>query len=318
MNAPLSHESIAPLVVSITDEPSGVVVLFRCPTTGAEVRADGAWPEDGVLERTAGQVKRGLLSHVRTSLAMSLRKAVGSSSSVASIGVDAGNQLIYNAGIEQRSAKHSDKDRREATVRAFARVADRFTWDERQGRYVASDAPAVQQSEFDQLVSAQPLRSAFDSDVAASLVAALIAGDGTVSDAERASYAALFSGRSLDAELGRRAPGRVDLEETSAGTTRETILLLAWAVALTDEALSTSEQAILDDAAVGLQIAPERVAELATIARRHVVDEAIVHLAASGLDKDDVRQQIEQLGEQIGLGADEAARTLIRWTRRQG
>ena len=316
---PVTFESIKPLIVASDDENSGVYVTFRCPVTGVEVKSDGPWPDDGLLERTAGQVKRGLFASVRSSLARTVQTAIGShtSSSVGSVGTSAAQQVIYGAGNEIGERKHrSDKDREAATVVAFNRVAGQFVWDEHTDRFVASSSPTVLDSEFDRLVAAGPIANEFDRDLTARMIGSLIASDGAITDAERISFAGLFPGKSLDQVVGSRAPGRVDFEESMPGPARETMLLLGWAVALTDERLSAEEQSVLATAGEGLGIDPDRAQQLGMIARSHVVDQAIAALVASGLDRDTVRGRVEDLGEQIGLGRDEAARAFIRWSKR--
>lgn len=316
---PITFDSIKPLIVATKDENSGVFVTFRCPVTGLEVQSDGQWPDDGLLERTAGQVKRGLFASVRNSLARTVQTAVGShtTSSVGSVGTGAAQQIIYGTGNEIGERKHrSDKDRQTATLAAFNRVAGQFAWDENTDRFVAASSPTVLDSEFDRLVAAGPIANEFDRDLTARMIASLIASDGAVTDAERASFAGLFPGASLDQFVCSRAPGRVDFEESMPGPARETMLLLGWTVALTDERLSAEEHGVLTTAAEGLGIDGERALALGMIARSHVVDQAIAALVASGTDRDSVRTRVEDLGEQIGLGRDEAARAFIRWTKR--
>ncbi len=315
----VTYEAIAPLIAASTDDASGVEVTFRCPVTGMEVRSNGYWPEDGLAGRTAGQVKRGLLSSVRNTLARTVRDAVTSNSAIASIGTDATSQIIYNAGNDQvNRTHHSDNDRHAAQRSAFTTIADRFVWDDNTSRFVSSNSPTVHVSEFDALVGANPIANQFDADLAARLIGAIIASDGTVSDDERSSFASLFPSRSLDQLVAGRVPGRVDFEETTPGAGRETMLLLAWAVALTDERLSAEELAILTAAADGLGIDAARADVLSMVARGHVIDQAIVASVAGGADLDTVRSRCEDLGEQIGLGRDEAARAFIRWSKRSG
>ena len=316
---PITYDAIRPLIVAANDENSGLFLTFRCPVTGLEVTSDGPWPADGLLERTAGQVKRGLFSSVRNSLARTVQTAIGShaSSSVGSVGTSAAQQVIYGTGNEiGERRRHSDKDREAAAIAAFSRVSGQFAWDEHTDRFVASSSPTVLESEFDRVVAAGPIANEFDRDLTARMIGSLIASDGAVTDAERASFAELFPGASLDQVVGSRAPGRVDFEESMPGPARETMLLLGWAVALTDDRLSAEEQTMLATAGDGLGIDPARAQELGMIARSHVVDQAIAALVASGMDRDTIRSRVEDLGEQIGLGRDEAARAFIRWTKR--
>ena len=68
----------------------------------------------------------------------------------------------------------------------------------------------------------------------------------------------------------------------------------------------------------GLGIDAARADVLSMVARGHVIDQAIVASVAGGADLDTVRSRCEDLGEQIGLGRDEAARAFIRWSKRSG
>jgi hypothetical protein len=43
-----TYEDIAPLVAHVDDRGPEVLVTFRCPVTGTEVGASGAWPDAGM------------------------------------------------------------------------------------------------------------------------------------------------------------------------------------------------------------------------------------------------------------------------------
>jgi len=308
-----TYAAIKPLVAASQDTRTHVVVTFRCPATGLEVQSEAPWPDDGLLETTAKQAKRGLFGSIRNAISCTVVEAAGGGA-VGSIAGSAGQSVIYGAGQDLGSGKaHSNGDREAATAAAFNRVADRFRWDEAGHRFVASSAAQVEGSPFRDHLTGHPVTEAYDRDVLARLLGALIASDSSVGDAERADFAAMVPGASLDELTSRRAPTAVDFEETQLGPTRETILLVAWAIALSDEHLAEPERELLDTTATGLGLTPERAAEIRDMAHRHIIDEAIATLAAAGTSADAIRAQVESLGDQIGLGADEAARVVIRW-----
>ena len=312
-----TYDNIAPLIAASQDEAGYVLVTFRCPATGYEVRSEGSWADDGHVEKQAKAAKRSLFSTLRNQVATQVRQAAGTGTGQR-IGGDALGNLVQNVGHDSGgTVKRSDKDRERATEVAFGKVADRFRWDEGDGgRWVSAGAAEVETSPFTDHLAAHPLTEEYDRDLLARLLAALVAADGTIGDDERASFAALAPDADLDALAARRAPSGVDFEESRQGPTRETILLLGWAVALSDESLDEGEAALLATAASGLGVAEARAAELTEVAQRHLVAQAIATLDAGGADVDAIRDQVEALGEKIGLGADEAARVVIRWSKR--
>ena len=312
-----SYDNVKPLVAATQPEASYLLVTFRCPATGFEIRGEGAWPADGLIETQAKVAKRSLFSSIRNTVASQVRTAAGNQLAGSTAGSAAANVVQYagNDGSSQ-PAKHSDKDAEKATLAAFEKVAGSFRWDDDDGRWVAATAAEVETSPFTDHLTAHPITEDYDRDLVARLLAALVASDGQVSDDERAAFAALAPGADLDALSARRAPSGVDFEESRMGPTRETMLLLGWAVALSDESLAEAEAALLQTAATGLGIAEARGAELKEIAQRHIVEEAIQTMDRDGASVDQIRDVVEPLGEQIGLGADEAARVVIRWSKR--
>jgi len=247
-----------------------------------------------------------------------VRQAAGTTV-VGSLAGDAAASIAQGAGRDIEEGKaHTDRDREQAIVAAFVKVQAQFQWDDAGGRWVAATAAQVQTSPFTEQLAAHPLVEDYDREVLTRLLAALVAADGTVGSDEREAFAELAPGADLDALGNVRAPAAVDFEEMKIGPTRETLLLLGWVVALSDDTLGDAENALLATAAIGLGIVDSRVAELKQIAQRHIIGQAIAVLATQGKDADAIRAEVEPLGDTIGLGADEAAREVIRWDRSRG
>lgn len=316
MSATVTYPDIAHLITETVDRPSHVAVRFRCPVTGHEALAQGPWPADGLIERTAKSARRGLFSSVRSSLASSINQAIGSGS-LQSIGSTVATQIIYSTGETSTSPNtHSRTDRENAIVAAFATVSTQFAATDSAGRLVSRTAAIVETTPFDEHLAQHPITASYDRDVLMRLLAQLIAADGTVTDDERATFAALSGGLDLAMIAARPSLSRVDFEETMQGADRESILLLGWAVALTDEGVSDAEWTLLNATAAGLAISETRVAELQSIARNQLISQAIASLAADGLPVDAIRSQVEALADRIGAGTEAGARAVIRWSKR--
>lgn len=313
MEATLSN--LQPLVLKAEELPSYLHVTFRCPVTATEVRAEGHYPDDSVVGRQAKQAKRTLFSSIRNKVAAEIRQQAGPSM----VGSIAGNAVANVAGgghdVRPNNAPQSQANKDAALLAAFASVSSSFAWDDKKHQWVSSGAAVVEKSAFTEHTNAHPVPQD-DTALLHRLLAALIASDGSIGEDEKESFAAMAPGVDLDKLARKRAPKAVDFEEAANGPSRETFLLLGWAVALSDEELAPEEEALMGVAAKGLQVSDSRAAELKDIAQRYILDEAITALAAAGTDVDDIRDQVEDLGEKIGLGADEAARVVIRWSKR--
>ncbi|MBA2282131.1 MAG: hypothetical protein H0W25_13010 [Acidimicrobiia bacterium] len=136
----------------------------------------------------------------------------------------------------------------------------------------------------------------------ARILAAVITGDGGAGDHERGVFAGLAPGFELDATAALGPPGHFEL--ASAGSTtavKETILLLGWVVAVTDEALGEGEVAVLDAAAAGLGFAPEAAARLKRTAQAYVVEQAEAALVGAGWDPASTAAEVERLAAAIGF-----------------
>jgi hypothetical protein len=130
--------------------------------------------------------------------------------------------------------------------------------------------PSPRHAFFEHL-RAHPITSDHDLDVFVRMLAAVIAMDGQIGDEERQVFATFVGpGHDLDALAARGSPGEAEMAATTPGPTRETLLLLAWAVALTDSALGDGERALLDWFGRALYLPADRVEALRALAAAQV------------------------------------------------
>ena len=277
--APLAtYEDVSLLIASVDDGGPQLVVTFRCPVTGTEVVSAGEWPKAGFKGKAVQQAKSTASMMFRDRLASSIRKAA-STSGVGGMGAHAATGAILGRGATtNRTPDRSDEARQAAVLDAFESVQDRFGWDDAGRRWVEASAvpagvatgPSPRAAFFDHL-RAHPLATDHDRDILVRMLAAVIAMDGAIGEEEREVFATFVGpDHDLDALAARGSPGEADMAATAPGPTRETLLLLAWAVALTDDNLGDGERALLDWFGRALYLPPDRIEAVRALAAAQV------------------------------------------------
>ncbi len=263
-----TYDNLEPLVASVEEERDGVVVTFRCPVTGTEAQARAAYGKDGFATKAGRVAKAGAMDRVRIGI---VRKVQQSTGALGQLGLGLGTQAAGKRfGGRDRPAKHSEKAIEGGVVAAFEEVAEDFRWDDDGERWVSKSAPTGEPSAFDRHVDANPVTTPHDREMLARILATIAGAEGNISDDEREMFTALAPGTDLEGLIAKWTPAAEDLQRTAPGPTRETMLLLAWALAATDEDLSSRETELLDWYAAALGVAAPRAAELRAIAMSHV------------------------------------------------
>jgi hypothetical protein len=278
-----TYDNVAPLAASIDDHGPQVLVTFRCPVTGTEVVAAGDWPQAGLGGKASRQAKSTAMSVMRTRLAESIRSVAGTTGVGTAAGHAAAGAILGRGATTNRTPDRSEASRQAAVLDAFESVQDRFGWDDAGQRWVDASAvppgqPAGQPARgsspraafFDHLRD-HPLATDHDREILVRMLAAIIAMDGAIGDEERQVFATFVGPEhDLDTLAARGSPGEADMAATQPGPTRETLLLLAWAVAMTDEDLGDGERALLDWFGRALYLPPDRVEAIRSLAAAQV------------------------------------------------
>lgn len=282
-----TYDDIAPLVVDVNTDGPQVVVTFRCPVTRTEVVGAGDWPQPGTKGKVVKQAGSTASAMVRDRLASSIRRAAQGTGFGAMGAHAASGALLGRGATTNRTPDRSEEAKQGAVVDAFESVQDRFGWDEAGRRWVAAEAvpagatsgspgsgatagPSARAAFFDHLRT-HPLATDHDKEILVRMLAAVIAMDGSVGDEERDIFATFVGpDHDLDALAARGSPGEAEMAATEPGPTRETLLLLAWTVALTDEDLGDGERALLDWFGQALYVAPDRVEAIRALAAAQV------------------------------------------------
>ncbi len=236
----VSYERIRPLVAGTEPIEGGLRVTFRCPVTGIEARSAGSF---AVAPASKRHKQRPMWS-LRTAAFRAARAAMSDGEIAAQLERD-----------------QVQTDEAHAVVDAFLNVQNRFAWDSKTKQYISFQAAAEVMTEFMQQLNAFPVNADADRRVCARLLTEIACADGAVADSERAFLLSFVTPDLGDVDDLAQMPAMTPEELAAASSgARDSLLLLAWSIALTDERLAPEELGRLDQIATGLRIDPERAA----------------------------------------------------------
>ncbi len=316
MRAP-SYDDIEPLIADSKIDGSTIEVSFRCPVTQTEVPSQGTMRAGRDVSSVAQRsVKRSLSQSLRRAVFSAIRGALGSGL-LGRAGQDVARSVLTDA-TDKMNHTHSSGEKQAALLEAFEQVQSQFVWDAKSSRWVAAEALGAK-SEFSSQLASAPVRAKYDRGVLARMLVEIAAADGSVSAEEKDFLAGFVTPDlgSIDQLLAAGSLSSVDLSEVSAGSVRETLLMLAWAAACTDEDLDASEQAKLTDFAAGLGLSSQQATKMRTVAQEHVLNAAFQAAYSDGVDATK-KAQVLAVAAAIGVPAEQAQRFEIRFRKAHG
>ncbi|AGY60677.1 TerB family tellurite resistance protein [Gloeobacter kilaueensis] len=312
-------ESIQPLIVSAEQQGSTLNCVFQCPVTGETVQASAPLQKrETMMGNMAQNVGGNVVQTLKYSVASTIRRAMGFGFVGYIIG-DIADSLILQTGNTPGEIHYSEEEKKDALARAF-QSADFFVWDNKNSRWISANAEQQMYSDFERQLNAYPVTQPFDQAILARILIAIANADGQLAESEKNFFAWFIDPQlgSLESLSSRPMPSPVELEETTADSTRETIMMLAWSLALADEQLDQNEVALLGSFAQGLGIPLVRHQELMRYAQNYLLERVIGQCLANGQLSPAYEGQILAWSTRIGLDAGEAQRVLVQYKKRHG
>lgn len=317
----ISFENVAPLIAEVNQLGRAFRYTFRCPVSGATFQASYTFPVDNsVGSRMGAQAKRSAMYEVRRAFSMAVRSMFGSNA-VGRIAGDMANQAMnaatQSSGVSQPS--FSDSDRQAAAVAAFQTVARQFVWDGQNRRWISARAAAASLSPFERQMAEAPVNERYDRMVLSRMLVEVANADGFLAQ-EESDFLLEFLDPDAGsvASLSQRPPLTAsELAETSTGAVRDTLLMLAAVLALTDEDFSEAERAKLDAMAAGLGLAGARKNDVMRKAQVYILDNAMEAIFAHGHDER-ARGEIYALADRLGMDRRSASTAEAQFLKRRG
>lgn len=317
----LSYASIAPLIAQAQQGGRAMRFTFRCPVTGQTVQASYTFPNDpGVGSKVTAAAKRSLWYELRREIGYAIRAVFGYNI-VGRLASDLANSAMSasRSGVST-AAQYSEEERQVAAVEAFRSVSSQFVWDAKNSRWVSRRAIQDTLSPFERQVTEAPIAQPYDRDILARMLVEVACADGTMAEEEES-----FLMEFLDSDAGsvddlarRPVLTEAELGETSAGPVRETMLMLAWVLAISDEEFADAEKKKLDAFSAGLGLPPMRKADVAKKAQGYLLDQALEKMFGFGGHDETARNELMKLADRIGMDRRAAAVVEAQFQKRRG
>ncbi|TNF37300.1 MAG: TerB family tellurite resistance protein [Deltaproteobacteria bacterium] len=311
----ITYDAIAPLIEQQDVSGHSVTVTFRCPVSGRQIRS-GAQVVEDQAGKVGKAVKQSLWRNLRWSLGRMVRSVFGYG-----VAGEIGSTVAYTAmsSADAREYEPSKEQVKQATLEAFRNAQSQFAWDASTNRWVAASVFKELQTEFAITIQATVFDKPWDRNILARMLTEVAAADGTIEEQEREFFHAFTGGNgpSLDELLEKPALTKAELGETSAEV-RKAMLLLAMAVAMSDEEFAESERAKLAHFAAGFGLGQGDVDRAALLAADYVVDQALETAYADGKVDAAERHHVDQLSFRLGVDTDRLERLDARCRKRKG
>lgn len=310
----VTYELVEPLVGETQSSSGTLQVVFQCPVSGQQVRAQGkpAGGKSGV----GSEVKRSMWRNLKWSMSSAVRRMFGYSIA-GQIGggiADAALRSSGSTGMELNKAQT-----KEAIVDAFLSVSSQFAWDATNDRFVSAQVFKELQTEFQVAMQAASITKDWDRHTLARMLTEIAAADGTIDESERGFFHSFTGGAgpTLDELLSKPALTKAELDEVTADL-RPVMLMLAMGLAMGDQSFDKREHERLSFFAQSFGIGNEQYNGYVAMAKEYIVDQAIEHAYADGTVDAKEREQVNALAQKLGVGQERVDRLDVRCRKRKG
>lgn len=303
----ITYESVAALLQDAQESQGVVSCVFRCPVTGGEVTSQGELEKGRELEDVCPG-DQSLLGGLRNALGGLFSAALGKRESKPPI-----------RSSEGETSSFTDSERKAGIVVAFRNVADQFVWDAQGERWVSIEGAGELLTNFDRLLRAAPILAEHDRKIAAQMLVEVARADGQVTEAEWAFLASFIPTDLSSVDTCMEAPRLTaeQLDSVGLGAARETMVMLAWALAHVDHDLDQDEEEQLFGYAAKLKVSRERALELNDYSREFLLEAALQRAFPGGKVHEGRLGEARELATQLGF-QDEGQGVIANFKRRYG
>lgn len=300
----LSYAAITPLITARSVDGNLVKVTFTCPLTEESIEAEGPLVH-GVTLADVSSADQTLLGSLRATLGTMLKSTLFGGASTTSSHDD---------------TTFTEEEIKAGEMLAFKSIANKFVADGKSGRWISTSAAGDLLSDFARQLGLAPVLDPTDREVASRMLVEVARADGQVTQTEWAFLAEFIPGDISSVDTFMEKPRLVpdDLDQATRGAARDTMLMLAWALAHVDHQVDDAEVAKLLSYAKGLKIPKDRALELRQYAQHYLLDAAFERAYPKRQVDAKRRTEALSLGEQLGLSADQVAAAEARYKARIG
>ena len=336
-----SYTLIEPLLTHSQTEGNRIYCSFRTPS-GDIVEAFATMPRpSGVQGKIKEQLTKTAARSARRIAARSIRSVLGGGM-FGRMGSQIARSVVTpeNVGV----SAYGTAEKQAGIVAAFAKVSDRFRFDDVTGQWSdavampkttrskikiggnrltsaerraaraekkAAEAAAAENKTalFDVQLADAPVESAYDKEITARILTELANADGRISREEKEFLKEIIPPElgTIESLLARDPVSRIECEEVS-DKVKETIYMLAWTIALADFSVDPSETDILAEYADMFDLSSDR--------RDAMVKAAKFNMLEKSIDSGISRAELFELADKLEMSNDDAERCLIELKKR--
>ena len=316
-----THDNIAPLIADLQTSGRSVRVVFRCPVSGEQINSShSVRGQAAASSQIMNTAKRSMMYSLQSTVSRAIRDVFGYNNMVGRVASDVARSAVHSAARTSTRNTLSSSEQREATLEAFKKVSSRFVWDTSRGHWISARAAKDLLSPFEQQLSEHPVSHNYDRAVLARMLVEVAKADGRLSNEEN-TWLTDFISPDLGSvrDLASRPPlSAAELGETSGGGVRQTLLMVAWTLALTDEHFAEQEGQLLQHFARGMRINTNQARSARAAAQGYVLDQVLERMFTWGGHDATARQQLMALASRLGMTEQEAQVAEARYQRRKG
>lgn len=320
-----SFESIASLVKDVRHEGSNVHVTFSAQGSDDEVSAVVPARLATAPEALQERNESFLLSVVRSANHL-IRNLVGYNAAVraATVAVDSAVDEASEPLDDQAAAADAplNKDERaDAVYRAFQRVMHLFAWNSDEERWVIIHQAHGLSADLQRQLKLAPIETSGDQDLLVRMLLDVASADDDIDSAEYEILLDFIDPASIpNARPGQRGyVSQNDLREARQSPARETLYMLAAAIAMADKRFADAERDRLEYFSRGLGLEDERAQELREAGKMFFIEQFMVRrFAGHGTLDDDARQELIKLAQHLNLDPDQAEYAFERFLSAHG
>lgn len=306
------YQSVEPLIGHVEQAGDELVCQFVCPLTGISHEGRARLVKGRGLGDVS-TVEGSLFGVLRRSLGLVILRALGPKKSARA----RAGEAALAAGT---SDDYTESERQAAALLAFRSIANRFVWHGKAGRWVAAEGAGELLTPFARQLEVAPVVEAADQAVLSRMLVEVARADGKVTPTEWAFLGDFIRGDMSSVDTCMEQPDLTadELDGVSRGASRDTMLMLAWALALTDEDMDPDETGRLLAYAKGLRIPEARAFELRAYALGYLLEDAFGRAYPSGKPKKRLLADAFALAQRLAMTAAEAAEAEARFKHRHG
>ena len=315
---PHSFDAINPLIANLQEQGRTVHVTFQCPITQKQVSARHYASKDtSMSSRMQDTVSRSAMYSIQNAIGRAIRDIFGYNM-FGRIASDLARQTVNHTSNNVRNSL-SQKEKEQAILQAFQSVSKQFAWDNKNMRWIAANAIQDVLSGFDLQRQQHPVSHPYDLQILARMLVEVAMADGILAPEEKEWLTSLLDPRlgTIDSIARNPKLTAAELSQTSVGGVRETMLMVAWTLALCDEDFAEEERALLMEFVTGLQLSSQQVGTIQYNAQSYILEQAMEYMYSNNGGDAFARQSILQMATKLGMTQRQALEIEAKTQRRR-